>query len=204
LCFLSLCAIVFRSPPASHVSSSNGQWSSQLFCVHYTHHAQPQYIQAPPNSEISHTTLRWVPWTFWVIFRLRPLLSLVTQWLARNCVVVILKYVNNAHLVALLVWPFTGHHHGVCIVVWSKTRVASSSCWPGGWAKNVFITEPVPLIHHSSQPDTANCVAHNCGEWQEQKGTFVDLQVRQKYNTWQPSHWQHVFLVFFFPGGAEA
>jgi hypothetical protein len=37
LCSLSLCAIVFRSPPASHVSSSNGQWSSQLFCVHYTH-----------------------------------------------------------------------------------------------------------------------------------------------------------------------
>jgi hypothetical protein len=36
LCFLSPCAIVFRSPPASHVSSSNGQWSSQLFCVHYT------------------------------------------------------------------------------------------------------------------------------------------------------------------------
>jgi hypothetical protein len=35
-CFLSLCAIVFRSPPASHVSTSNGQWSSQLFCVHYT------------------------------------------------------------------------------------------------------------------------------------------------------------------------
>jgi hypothetical protein len=34
-CFLSLCAIVLRSPPASHVSTSNGQWSSQLFCVHY-------------------------------------------------------------------------------------------------------------------------------------------------------------------------
>jgi hypothetical protein len=36
LCFLSLCAVVFRSYPASHVSSSNGQWSSQLFCVYYT------------------------------------------------------------------------------------------------------------------------------------------------------------------------
>jgi hypothetical protein len=33
LCFLSLCAVVFRSPPASHVFTSNGQWSSQLFCV---------------------------------------------------------------------------------------------------------------------------------------------------------------------------
>jgi hypothetical protein len=33
-CFLSLCAIVFRSPPASHVSTSNGQLSSQLFCVY--------------------------------------------------------------------------------------------------------------------------------------------------------------------------
>jgi hypothetical protein len=30
LCFLSLCAIVFRSPPASHVSSSNGRWSSRF------------------------------------------------------------------------------------------------------------------------------------------------------------------------------
>jgi hypothetical protein len=34
-CFLFLCAIVLRSPPASHVSSSNGQWSSQLFCAYY-------------------------------------------------------------------------------------------------------------------------------------------------------------------------
>jgi hypothetical protein len=36
LCSLPLCAIVFRSPPASHVSTSNGQWSSQLFCVYYS------------------------------------------------------------------------------------------------------------------------------------------------------------------------
>jgi hypothetical protein len=36
LCSLSLCAIVFRSPPASHVSTSNSQRSSQLFCVHRT------------------------------------------------------------------------------------------------------------------------------------------------------------------------
>jgi hypothetical protein len=35
LCFLSLFAVVFRSPPASHVSTCNGQRSSQLFCVHY-------------------------------------------------------------------------------------------------------------------------------------------------------------------------
>jgi hypothetical protein len=35
LYFLSLCAIVFRSPPASHLYSSNGQWSSQLFWVYY-------------------------------------------------------------------------------------------------------------------------------------------------------------------------
>jgi hypothetical protein len=31
----SLCAIVLRSSPPSHVSTSNGQRSSQLFCVHY-------------------------------------------------------------------------------------------------------------------------------------------------------------------------
>jgi hypothetical protein len=36
LCFLTLCAIVFRSLPASHVSTCNGQRSSQLFCVQYT------------------------------------------------------------------------------------------------------------------------------------------------------------------------
>jgi hypothetical protein len=36
LCFLSLCTIILRSPPASKVSTSNGQWSSQLFCAHCT------------------------------------------------------------------------------------------------------------------------------------------------------------------------
>jgi hypothetical protein len=39
LCYLSLCAIVLRSSLPSHVSSCNGQRSSQLFCVHYTHGA---------------------------------------------------------------------------------------------------------------------------------------------------------------------
>jgi hypothetical protein len=33
---LPLCAIVLRSPPPSHVSSSNGQRSSELFCVYCT------------------------------------------------------------------------------------------------------------------------------------------------------------------------
>jgi hypothetical protein len=33
LCSLSLCAIVLPSPPASDVSTCNGQRSSQLFCV---------------------------------------------------------------------------------------------------------------------------------------------------------------------------
>jgi hypothetical protein len=33
---LSLCAIVLRSSPPSHVSTFTGQRSSQLFCVHYT------------------------------------------------------------------------------------------------------------------------------------------------------------------------
>jgi hypothetical protein len=33
---LSLCAIVLRSSPPSHVSTCNSQRSSQLFCVHYT------------------------------------------------------------------------------------------------------------------------------------------------------------------------
>jgi hypothetical protein len=35
-CVLFLSAIVLRSLTPSHVSSSNGQRSSQLFCVHYT------------------------------------------------------------------------------------------------------------------------------------------------------------------------
>jgi hypothetical protein len=34
--YLSLCAIVLRSSPPSHVSTCNGQRSSQLFCVNYT------------------------------------------------------------------------------------------------------------------------------------------------------------------------
>jgi hypothetical protein len=34
---LSSCAIVLRSSPPSHVSTCSGQWSSQLFCVHYKH-----------------------------------------------------------------------------------------------------------------------------------------------------------------------
>jgi hypothetical protein len=34
-CVLSLCAIVLRSSPPSHVSTSNGHRNSQLFCVHY-------------------------------------------------------------------------------------------------------------------------------------------------------------------------
>jgi hypothetical protein len=37
LCSLSLCAIVLRFPADSHVSTCNGQRSSQLFCVNYTH-----------------------------------------------------------------------------------------------------------------------------------------------------------------------
>jgi hypothetical protein len=36
LCSFSLCAIVLRSPPPLDVSTSNGQRSSHLFCVHYT------------------------------------------------------------------------------------------------------------------------------------------------------------------------
>jgi hypothetical protein len=36
LCSLSLCTIVLLSPPPSHMSTSNGQRSSQLFCVHYS------------------------------------------------------------------------------------------------------------------------------------------------------------------------
>jgi hypothetical protein len=33
---LSLCALVLRSSPPSHMSTCNGQRSLQLFCVHYT------------------------------------------------------------------------------------------------------------------------------------------------------------------------
>jgi len=36
LCSLSLCAIVLQSSPPSHVSTSNGQRSLQLFCVRCT------------------------------------------------------------------------------------------------------------------------------------------------------------------------
>jgi hypothetical protein len=46
-CFLPLCDIVFRSPPASHVSSSNGQWSSQLFCVYCINSGSWLYNKQP-------------------------------------------------------------------------------------------------------------------------------------------------------------
>jgi hypothetical protein len=49
LCFVSLCAIVFRSPPASHVSTCNGQWSSQLFCVHYKYCVHTQLPKCSMN-----------------------------------------------------------------------------------------------------------------------------------------------------------
>jgi hypothetical protein len=42
---LSLCAIALQSPPASHVSTSYGQRSSQLFCVHYTQPATQSSCQ---------------------------------------------------------------------------------------------------------------------------------------------------------------
>jgi hypothetical protein len=41
LCSLSLSAIVLRSPPPSRASSSNGQRSSQLFCVRYMYVFHP-------------------------------------------------------------------------------------------------------------------------------------------------------------------
>jgi hypothetical protein len=42
---LSLCAIVLRSSPPSHVSTCNGQRSSQLFCVHYTHSVHDLHVR---------------------------------------------------------------------------------------------------------------------------------------------------------------
>jgi hypothetical protein len=46
-CFLSLCAIVLQSSPPSHVSTCNGQRSSQLFWVQYT--AVPLACQGTPS-----------------------------------------------------------------------------------------------------------------------------------------------------------
>jgi hypothetical protein len=42
---LSSCAITLRSSPPSHVSTCNGQRSSQLFCVHYTVCITTQLLQ---------------------------------------------------------------------------------------------------------------------------------------------------------------
>jgi hypothetical protein len=73
---LSLRAIVLRSSPPSHVSTCNGQRSSQLFCVHYTCYNLPT---------LKGTPLLWVPrpklgsnWTdgqqysLWKLFPFRP------------------------------------------------------------------------------------------------------------------------------------
>jgi hypothetical protein len=60
LCSLSLCAIVLQSPPASHVSTSNGQWSSHLFCVHYNyvlHSSSGRRQYAPPKRRYDSTLL---------------------------------------------------------------------------------------------------------------------------------------------------
>jgi hypothetical protein len=55
-CVLSLCAIVLRSSPPSHVSTSNGQRSSQLFCVHYTITERHSKLQ----SDIPRVTVGWM------------------------------------------------------------------------------------------------------------------------------------------------
>jgi hypothetical protein len=49
LCSLSTCAIILRSPPASHVFTSNGQRSSQLFCAHYNS-MPPRKAEFAPGS----------------------------------------------------------------------------------------------------------------------------------------------------------
>jgi hypothetical protein len=56
LCSLSLPAIVLRSPPPSHSSSSNGQTSSQLFCVRY------MYAFHPYEALLVVTSISWFLW----------------------------------------------------------------------------------------------------------------------------------------------
>jgi hypothetical protein len=58
LCSLSLCAIVLRSPPPSHVSISNDQRSSQLLCVRYSALAPLMMMKITPVLK-----LRFGPWS---------------------------------------------------------------------------------------------------------------------------------------------
>jgi hypothetical protein len=70
-------------------------------------------------------------------------------------------------------------------------------CWLGGQTKNVFVIELVPLIYYSSQLDKGEL--HSIQKWwltRVDRDVYVDLQVRQKYNPWLPSHWHYVFFVF--------
>jgi hypothetical protein len=65
---LSLCAIVLRSSPPSHVSTCNGQRSSQLFCVHYNcpflknDSASWSQLDSYLVSQLSRFWRRWVNW----------------------------------------------------------------------------------------------------------------------------------------------
>jgi hypothetical protein len=55
MCSLSLCAIVLRFTPPSHLSTCNGQRSWQLFCVHYTTIVSQRlrrYSLRPPNHSV--------------------------------------------------------------------------------------------------------------------------------------------------------
>jgi hypothetical protein len=93
LCFLSLCAIVFRSPPASHVSSSNGQWSSQLFCVCYNcdvyvswrcfRHIKHNLLFCHLNHTVCVTKSSWL-FRLWKFSYLMHLSLIFAEWILRN------------------------------------------------------------------------------------------------------------------------
>jgi hypothetical protein len=67
---------VFLILPFPHVF----RWSSHISLYYYKNHAQPQYIQAQQNTDISPTMLCWLPWKFCFIC-LRPLLSFNCKYL---------------------------------------------------------------------------------------------------------------------------
>jgi hypothetical protein len=82
LCSLSLCAIVLRSPPPFHVSTSNGQRSSQLFCVHY------KPCCSLRKSSCCSRNVTCAGWWF-IAYNINTSSSLRLPWPASGCVMTV-------------------------------------------------------------------------------------------------------------------
>jgi hypothetical protein len=95
---LSLCAIVLRSSPSSHVSTCNSQRSSQLFCVHYTYYSG----RCPASYFVPNRNFRLAPskGPNWIgTFPLSLFSYLKTEWdpVLKTCLGGKNKMLDNIH-----------------------------------------------------------------------------------------------------------